>query len=82
MADSNPATEPTAENEKTTKINLHNPITVNGVTYPSGQGVEVPKRQAEDLSRMDYEHEQYKANLHTKRTFEEKGPTIAVGGGS
>lgn len=81
MANSKPdqATEPTTE---TTKINLHNPITVNGITYPAGQNVEVPKRQADDLSRMDYEHEQYKSNLHVKRTFEEKGPTIGVGGGS
>lgn len=69
-----------AESETTT-VNLHNDITVNGITYKKGQSVKVPKKQADDISRMDYEHEQYKANLHKKNTYEVNGGSIAVGGG-
>lgn len=66
---------------ETTTINLHNDIRVNGVLYPKGQGVKVPKRSADDIARMDFEHEQYKANLHKKNTYEVNGGTIAMGGG-
>jgi hypothetical protein len=67
---------------ETTKINLQNDITVNGRTFKAGTNVEVPKSQADDVARMDYEHNQYKNTLHTKRTFEVDAGTIAVGGGA
>jgi hypothetical protein len=68
--------------EETTKINLQNDITVNGVRYRAGQGVVVPKKQADDISRMDYDHTKYLSTLHVKRKFEVDSGTIAVGGGS
>jgi hypothetical protein len=68
----------TVTNEETT-INLQNDITVNGKVYKAGQKVPVPKTQAEDISRMDYEHQQYKDNLHVKHTYETNAGTIAVG---
>lgn len=70
----------TPESETTT-INLHNDITINGTRYSKGQSVRVPKAQADDIARMDYEHEQYKANLHKKNTYEVNGGTMSVGGG-
>lgn len=69
-----------ADNE-TTKLNLSHDITVNGRTYPAGQNVEVPKNQADDISRMDHEHNQYLNTLHVKRTREVNAGTMAVGGG-
>lgn len=65
-----------------TTVNLQNDVTINGVTYKRGQKVEVPKHQAEDISRIDYEHSQYKENLHRKRTMEINAGTIAAGGGT
>lgn len=66
----------------TTKMNLQNDITVNGQTFKAGQNVEVPKKQADDVARMDYEHQKYKSTLHTKRTYESNAGTIAAGGGT
>ena len=71
-----------AEASTSTTINLHNDITVNGKRYSAGQKVEVPKDQAEDISRMDYDHEQYKATLHQKRNVTHSAGTIAMGGGA
>lgn len=73
-----------AESESTT-INLHNPITITTkkfgvVKLPAGQGVKVPKELAEDAQRMDYEHQQYKENLHKKNVYEVDAGTIAMGG--
>lgn len=69
----------TATNEETT-MNLSNDITINGRTYKAGQKVAVPKAQAEDVARMDYDYQQYEKNLHIKRTSEVNAGTIAVGG--
>jgi hypothetical protein len=67
----------------TQTITLHNDITVNGVTHRAGRSVNVPKAQAEDIGRMDYEHEQYKNTLHTKTEYRPvRLQTIAVGGGA
>lgn len=66
--------------EETTKMHLTNDITVNGRTYRAGQNVEVPKKQADDLARMDHEHNQYLKNMHTKREFKRDMGTMAVGG--
>lgn len=65
----------------TTTVNLSNDITVNGVTYRAGRGTTVPKRQAEDILRMDYDHQKYKDGLMKKHTYETDAGTIAAGGG-
>lgn len=66
--------------KETTTMNLHNDVTVNGVTYRAGQGVEVPAAQADDIARLDYDHQQYKDNLHKKNVYEVNSGTIAMGG--
>jgi len=69
--------------QETTKINLSNDVTVNGRTFKAGQNVTVPKDQAEDISRIDYEHTQYKNNLHVGRKYRPvNAGTIAMGGGA
>lgn len=67
---------------ETTSINLQHKITVNGVSFGPGQGVTVPRNQADDLLRMDYEQQQYRNNLSVKNTYEVNSGTIAVGGGA
>jgi hypothetical protein len=54
---------PTQHQGDTTTMNLSNAIRVNGVLYPKGMKVEVPKAQADDIARMDYEANEQKANL-------------------
>ncbi len=51
-----------ADND-TTKMNLQNDITVNGVKYHRGMNVEVPKAQADDMARIDYEAQQKRMEL-------------------
>lgn len=46
-----------------TTMNLSNQIKVNGRTYPKGMNVKVPKAQADDIARIDYEANEQKANL-------------------
>lgn len=67
---------------ETTKLNLHNDITVNGIKFPAGQGVEVPKSQADDIARMDFEHQKYKDGLQVKHVYEKNAGTMSVGGGA
>lgn len=67
---------------ETTTMNLNNDVQVNGKTYRKGQKVEVPKDQADDIARIDYEHQKYKENLHVKNTYEVNGGTMSVGGGA
>lgn len=67
--------------DETTKMNLQHDITVNGKTYKAGQNVEVPKKQAEDIARIDFEHSEYERSLHKKRVYERDMGTMAVGGG-
>lgn len=52
-----------ADTNETTTMNLHSPIRVNGILYPRGTGVKVPKAQADDIARMDYEATQAQMNL-------------------
>lgn len=66
---------------ETTRINLANSVTVNGITYPAGKNVEVPKKQADDIARIDYDHQQYLSTLHKKSVYEVNSGTMAVGGG-
>jgi hypothetical protein len=49
--------------EETTTMNLQNNIKVNGVTYTRGMKVTVPKAQADDIARIDYEAVQAQMNL-------------------
>jgi hypothetical protein len=46
---------PRQDQGDTTTINLSNQIKVNGITYPKGMRVEVPKAQADDIARIDYD---------------------------
>lgn len=71
-----------ADTNETTTINLTNDITVNGRTYKAGERVVVPKASADDLARMDHEHNKYKDSLMKKRVFETNSGSIAAGGGT
>lgn len=65
----------------TTTIRLDNDVRVNGRLFKAGQKVVVPKDQADDISRMDFEHNQYKDGLNKKREFIQDAGTMAVGSG-
>lgn len=69
-----------------TTMNLSNDVTITnekGVhRFQKGQNVKVPKEMAEDVARIDYEHQQYKEGLHVKHTYEVNGGTMSVGGGT
>ena len=54
---------PRQDQGETTTMPLHNQIKVNGVTYQPGQQVKVPKAQADDLARIDFEATEQKNNL-------------------
>jgi hypothetical protein len=71
-----------ATQSETTSINLQHRVTINGKSYGPGTGITVPRNQADDLLRMDYEHQQYRNNLQTKQTYEVNAGSIAVGGGA
>lgn len=83
MADNKAETAPTSE---TTTVNLHNDITISNTRgtfrFSKGQGVKVPKDMADDVARMDYEHEEYKRKLHEKQVYEVNSGTMSVGGGA
>lgn len=66
----------------TTNMHLSNDITVNGVKYKAGQNVIVPKGQADDIARIDHDHNKYKSSLLTKQTYEVDSGTMAVGSGA
>jgi hypothetical protein len=68
--------------EPTTKMRLSNDLTVNGIKFKAGNSVEVPKRQAADLERMDFEHNEYLKNLNKRRNFEVNAGTIGMGSGA
>jgi hypothetical protein len=61
MAESNVV--PTQDQGDTIGVNLQSNIKVNGVLYPRGMNVKVPKKQADDIARMDYEATQAQMNL-------------------
>lgn len=71
---------------ETTTMNLHNDVTISTAKqtyrFSKGQGVKVPKELADEVARIDYDHEQYKSKLHTKQTYEVNGGTISVGSGA
>jgi len=71
-----------ADTTDTTTINLQNDITVNGKTFPAGEKISVPKGQADDISRMDYEHEKLKKSYHEKHVNIHNSGTFAVGSGA
>jgi hypothetical protein len=55
-------------NEETT-MNLQNSVRVNGILYPRGMGVKIPKEQADDIARIDYEATEQKNNLVKQRQY-------------
>jgi uncharacterized protein (DUF1684 family) len=57
------------EESTTTKLNLMNDVTVNGKSYQAGQNVEVPKAQADDIARIDYDNQKYQNNLVKSQKF-------------
>lgn len=66
----------------TTNMNLTNDITVNGKKYHAGTNVIVPKNQADDIARMDHEHNLYLKGLNQKHSYTVDAGSIAVGGGA
>ncbi len=69
-----------ATDNETTTINLTSEVTVNGRKFMPGTNVTVPKNQAEDILRMDHDHNMYLKGLHEKHTYEVNSGTIGVGG--
>jgi hypothetical protein len=57
------------DTQDTTTINLSNDVTINGTKYRAGRGVTVPKAQADNISEIDYTHQQYQNNLVKQRNF-------------
>lgn len=68
--------------QETTTINLQNDVMVNGKKYEAGQRVVVPKSQAEDISRIDYDHVKYQKGLNVKHTYEVDAGSFGVGSGA
>ena len=54
---------PTQVQGDTTRMNLTNDISINGVKYHRGANVEVPKKSADDLARIDYDANQKRMEL-------------------
>lgn len=70
-----------ADSEKTT-MNLQNEVTVNGVKYPAGSRVEVPKAQADDIARIDYDNTKLQQSYNKKQVYEQNAGSFAVGSGA
>lgn len=70
-----------ATNEETT-INLLNDVTVNGKTYKAGQQVAVPKTQADDVARIDFEASEQERLRNVRRTSNVNLGTRSVGNGA
>lgn len=74
-----PQIDPATE---TTRMNLMHDVTINGVKYPRGRNVEVPKRQADDIARIDHDHQEQLNALHVKREYISNAGSISVGSGA
>ena len=70
-----------ATNEETT-IELQNDVTINGIKYPAGKAVKVPKEAADDIKRIDADYQQYERNLLVKRTSNVDSGTFSVANGA
>lgn len=70
-----------AESE-TIKVDLQHDIQVNGQRFKAGRNVEVPKAQADDIKRMDYEHSKYLGSLNQRHKYIVDSGSIAAGGGA
>lgn len=68
--------------QETIKVNLQHDVQVNGIKYPKGTGVSVPKNQADDIMRIDFDHTAYERNLHISRKNIVNAGTISVGSGA
>ena len=62
------------------KVVLDHDISINCERYSAGKQ-SVPTEVADDLRRMNSEHNGYLNTLHEKRTFEHNSGTMSVGGG-
>lgn len=60
---------PRQDQGETTTMNLHNSVRINGVIYPKGTGVKVPRGQADDIARIDYEASEQQNNLVKQRSY-------------
>jgi len=49
--------------DETTSMNLQNNVTINGRKFTKGMNVIVPKGQADDIARIDYNAQQAQNNL-------------------
>lgn len=49
--------------DETTKLNLYNDVTINGVKYRRGANVEVPKKSADQIAEIDYDAQQKRMEL-------------------
>lgn len=58
-----------ADINETTTMNLHNSVRINGVIYPKGASIKVPKSQADDIARIDYEASEQQNNLVKQRSY-------------
>lgn len=63
-------------------MSLENAVRINGREFPAGSKVIVPKDQADDIKRIDEEHEKLKKSYHQKQVNIVAGPTISVGNGA
>lgn len=77
----NQTQQPEPSNE-TIGVNLEHDVTVNGTTYPKGTNVQVPKKQAEDITRISHDHQKQLDALHVKRESLVNSGTIAAGSGA
>ena len=63
------------------KVVLEHDIEINGTKYTKGRQ-DVPTEVADDLRRMNSEHNAYLNGLHRKRVYEHNSGTMSVGGAS
>lgn len=64
---------------ETTTIRLDNDITHNSVRYKAGSKVTVPKASADDISRIDAEHNAYLRDLMRRKDVTVNAGEVNVG---
>ena len=74
--------QPVPTQSNTIGVNLEHDVTVNGTTYPKGTNVQVPKGQAEDITRISHDHQKQLDALHVKRESLVNAGSIAAGSGA
>jgi hypothetical protein len=75
-----------ADSGETTTMNLLNDVSISNANgqwrFKAGQNVKVPKFLADEVARIDYDHQQYKNNLNTKQKYIVNAGTLSVGTGA